>query len=265
MNALIGHYDRRYYAQVMGPLLHDEQYYQIKARSAAQTYFGRFRRPLGKILEYGCGIGQNIAALDDAVGFDVSEAARSECRRRGIATIDRQEDIPPRHFDYVLCRHVLEHVEHPLALVRELLNYLGDGGRLILVVPKEGHRSVPFEPDVNRHLYCWNFRTLNNLIWSAGGEPLVNRVEPMFGRRIHVPLQPVRHLFGFRAYYQCARLAGWCVNEPELVVHCRVCRREAPTVNLGDVPAAAEPVSLDRPATYNVGRPGDTTTLTEPG
>lgn len=205
----------------MAPLLRDEDYYQLKARCAAVTYFGRFPKPYGKILEYGCGIGQNIACLDDAVGYDISSAATLECRRRGVATIDRREDIPRRHFDYVLCRHVLEHVEHPLSLVKELLSYLRADGRLILVLPRERHRAASFDPDVNRHLYCWNFRTINNLIWAAGGVAVWNRTEPMFGSRIHLPLQPVRRLFGFATFLRAARFAGWLVNEPELVVHCQ--------------------------------------------
>lgn len=228
MNFVSRHYDAQYFSRVMAPLMRDDEYYQLKSVCAAVTYFGRFPRPYGKILEYGCGIGQNIANLEGAVGYDISAAATLECQRRGVATIARRDDIPRQHFDYVLCRHVLEHVEQPLALVQELLGYLRDEGRLILVVPQERHRPASFDPDVNRHLYCWNFRTINNLIWSAGGVSVFNRVEPMFGRRIHLPLQPLRRMCGISAYLRLARAAGWLMNEPELVVHCR--KRGAETV-----------------------------------
>lgn len=213
------HYNRHYIESVFQPLLDDDDYYATKARCAAQVYFGPFPQPLGPILEYGCGIGQNLAALPAAIGFDVNPAARDECRRRGIAVLDSREAIPKQHFRFVLCRHVLEHVDQPLELLRELLEYLTPDGRLILVLPVESHRHTGFTPDVNRHLYCWNFRTINNLIWQAGGQPIYNAYEPMFGRRIHRPLKPILRHCGLATYLFFARWLGRCVAEPEQIIH----------------------------------------------
>lgn len=196
MNASSVYYNRRYFDAVAADLLEDSEFYRIKSRCAARLYFRDFPKPYGRIFEYGCGLGQNIAALETAVGFDVSPDALAACRRRHVATIDDEVSIPRRAFDYVLCRHVLEHVDQPLRLIQRLLGYLQDDGRLILVSPCERHRRVSMEPDVNRHLYCWTFRTINNLIWQAGGIPIHNQYEPMFGARTYAAFRPLWRLAG---------------------------------------------------------------------
>ena len=217
--SITAHYDQRYYDQVLGRMLRDADFYRRRTWCSQQTYLGRFPQPLGNILEYGCGAGQNIAGLEGAVGSDVSPDALRLCQQRGIATISRPEEIPLRHFDLVLCRHVLEHVAYPIDTLRELLSYLAPRGVLILVVPRETHGVVSLRPDVNRHLYSWNFRTLNNLINAAGGVPLENRVEPMFGPRCDTALRPLLPLVGLPGYYRLGRLAGRLLRQFELVAH----------------------------------------------
>lgn len=221
MQAAPAHYDRDYYHAVLRRMLDDEGYYLTKARCAARLYFGEFPRPYGNILEYGCGIGQNFAALDQAVGYDASPAALAFCRQRRLATIDREADIPLRHFHFVLCRHVLEHVESPLTVLRSLFSFLRDDGRLILVLPHEAHYRADLQPDLHRHLYCWNFRAINNLLFQAGGVPVSNRYEPMFGPRTYGLLRPVLRLAGLSAYCRLGRLVGRLLGHRELVVQAR--------------------------------------------
>jgi SAM-dependent methyltransferase/uncharacterized membrane protein YbhN (UPF0104 family) len=219
--AAVEHYAHGYHSALLSRMMSDAEYYEIKAFCAARQYFGRFPAPHGRILEFGCGIGQNIAALTDAVGYDVSPEAVEECTRRGIATIAQVDDIPEGHYDFVLCRHVLEHVEQPLDVLRQLLSYLRTDGTLILVLPKEGHRRVPLDVDIHRHLYCWTFRTINNLIHLADGVPVFNAWEPMFGVRTHVLLRPLLGTLGQDAYYRMARLAGHVFGDTELVIHAK--------------------------------------------
>jgi SAM-dependent methyltransferase len=223
------YYDVGYHSTIHKHLLEDDNYFRSRAEAAARLYFGRFERPLGNILEYGCGIGQNIACLENAVGFDVSSEALEACRRRGIPTISNPSDIPVNHFHYVLCRHALEHVEQPLKVIRELLTYLRPDGTLILVLPKEKHSVVPLEPDLNQHLYCWNFRTINNLISRGGGIPVENHYQNVLGYRA---LLPIRKMFGRSAYYHLTRLVGRVYSISELVVHVR--RKLDATLQGGD-------------------------------
>lgn len=221
MSLATAHYNEHYYGSLVRELLQDPEYYRTKAHCAARLYFGSFPRPYGRILEFGCGLGQNIADLEDAVGYDVSPEAIQRCRERDIAVIPCEQDIPRGRFRYVLCRHVLEHVESPLAVLRQLFSYLSEDGRLILVLPKEGHRRVPLAPDIHRHLYCWNFRAINNLIALAGGQAVQNWYEPMFGPRTYRLLRPVLRLAGLSTYYHLGRLVGRLLRQTEIVIHAR--------------------------------------------
>ena len=223
MGNVTAHYNRDYIDQKFAELLQDDALYQLRSQCAARTYFGDLTESSARVLEYGCGIGQSIASLPQAVGFDVNFEALQECRRHGVAVTDRPEDIPRNYFDRVLCRHVLEHVENPLATLRELLAYLAPGGQLVLVLPKEPHGRVSLKPDINRHLFSWNFRCINNLVHAAGGKPITNEYHPMFGPRSDYFLRPLYRWAGLAAYYHTGRLVGRILNQFEMVIRVTRC------------------------------------------
>lgn len=221
MTQVTDHYQSGYHRELFNPLIEDERLYRTKALSAERAYFGPFTKPYGQVLEYGCGIGYNIACIDGAVGYDVSRVALAYCEQFGIKTVDRADDICTGHFDYILCRHVLEHVERPLDLLSDLFSYLKDDGVLILVLPKERHRTVPLERDIHRHLYCWTFQTINNAIFAAGGHPVSNSYGPTFGPRTHRLLSPLLGTLGHAPYYHAGRVVGRCLGFIELIIHAR--------------------------------------------
>jgi len=199
-------------------LLEDDEYFYARAEAAARLYFGKMKRPLGKILEYGCGAGQNIATIEDAVGYDVSAEAVEACKRRKIGTIASAREIPRDYFDIVFCRHVLEHLEHPLHVLRDLFGYCKRDGLVVLVLPKEKHRRVDCAPDENQHLYCWNFRCINNLIHRAEGTVLSNGYAHVVG---YHTLLPLRRILGKWVYFYMTQLAGWVYSVSELVIHAK--------------------------------------------
>jgi hypothetical protein len=82
----------------------------------------------------------------------------------------------------VFCRHVLEHLEQPLEAINQMRELMGPNGELYLVLPKEEHYSVNIAPDTDQHLYCWNFRALNNLVFRSGLTPYVNSYRYSLGR-----------------------------------------------------------------------------------
>ncbi len=207
-------YESGYHSRRHARLMEDERYFLARAAAAAHLYFPGSLSSL-RIFEFGCGIGQNIAALPEAAGWDVSAEARESCKRRGLKVFDRLEDAPQGAWDIVFCRHALEHIEHPLDALRLMRPLLKPGGELYLIVPKEGHRQSSLKPDLNQHLYCWNFRALNNLLIRAGYRPFSNRYLHSWG---YGYLLPLRRLLGQRAYELAARAAGWICRNGEIVV-----------------------------------------------
>ncbi len=124
------------------------------------------------VFEYGVGSGWNLAALKCAQrsGCDVSDFLAPTVREQGIEFITDSREVKDDSVDVGLCHHTLEHVEAPLAVLRELRRVVRRGGTLLVFVPFENERRYqrhnPAEP--NHHLYAWNVQTLGNLVAAAG-------------------------------------------------------------------------------------------------
>ncbi len=211
-------YDRGYHSERHVHLIHDHEYFWARAKASADLYFSK-QEQLKRIFEYGCGIGQGIAALSNAAGWDVSSEAREVCHSRNLRVYDILEAVPRKAWDIVFCRHVLEHLENPLEHLTAMKELIANGGELFLVLPREGHGTAPFLPDLNQHLFCWNFRTINNLLARAGFAPYVNQYEYVLGYRV---LLPVRQWLGPGAYFWATRFIGFLKRNGELIVRARV-------------------------------------------
>ena len=121
-----------------------------------------------KILDYGCGFGQNVFLFKNAVGFDISEYSVSFCREKGIQATTNPADLIDESFDYAFSSHALEHHPYPKEMLETIKAKLKTGRYLILVIPHERHGRASLTMDFNQHLYCWNFTTINNLLITCG-------------------------------------------------------------------------------------------------
>jgi SAM-dependent methyltransferase len=145
----------------------NDTYYNARAKIALKKFFGGIDLDT-KILDYGCGLGQNIYYLPNATGYDISSFGVEFCRRKGINATNNLDEIENDHFDVVFSSHVLEHHPHPKVMLEEMYSKLKKGKKLVLVVPFERHGKGSFEYDLNQHLYTWNFQAINNLLLSVG-------------------------------------------------------------------------------------------------
>jgi SAM-dependent methyltransferase len=120
------------------------------------------------VLEYGVGMGWNLAALRCArrIGYDVADFVADDLRQRGIEFVADTRPLAAGSCDVVLCHHALEHMLRPADDLAEMRRLLKPGGRLLLFVPYEKERRYrryrADEP--NHHLHSWNVQTLANLV-----------------------------------------------------------------------------------------------------
>ena len=69
----------------------------------------------------------------------------------------------------VFSSHVLEHVDNPLEVIKQMKQKLKRGGKFILVLPVDRQRYPPnFKLEVSQHLYAWTFSSINNLLMKNG-------------------------------------------------------------------------------------------------
>lgn len=109
----------------------------------------RNAKEAGKVLEVGCGAGQFIRAIKklrpelDCFGADISREAIAIAKNRndGVSySLSEAESLPypDNFFDAVLIFDVLEHVENPAQILREVRRVLKPGGIFYAFVPCEG-------------------------------------------------------------------------------------------------------------------------------
>lgn len=176
------------------------------------------------VLDFGCGGGYLLGAISCAAryGVELNPDARSEARKGATVYADIDELPPNVLFDVIISHHCLEHVEHPLEVLRKLRPRLKPGGKAVFVVPSESwlRQRVYQEDDINRHLYTWTPLSLGNLFACAGF--CVERVDLLCHRwlpkahRIHplVPASVFRSLCKIWAWLTRIRLVRIVASRP---------------------------------------------------
>lgn len=173
------YYEEEYHLNRHNHLYKDEEYYFIRAKVALRLFFKGIKKS-SKVLEYGCGLGQNIFLVNNSVGYDVSKFSLDFCRKKGVRTVDNLKHLERYgKFDVVLSCEVLEHLENPLEALKEMNLQLKERGKLVLILPiekrKEPSHFYNYRPnlfDYNQHLYSWNFQSITNLLMRAGFYPI---------------------------------------------------------------------------------------------
>jgi SAM-dependent methyltransferase len=128
--------------------------------------------PGDRVLDFGCGTGGLLAALDVAerTGVEVSEPARREAEAKGLRMAASTSELGDSTADVVISNHALEHSLTPLDELRELHRVLRAGGKLVLWLPLDDWRAQrrPHADEPNHHLYTWTPQLLHNLLEEAG-------------------------------------------------------------------------------------------------
>lgn len=97
-----------------------------------------------KILDIGCGAGtisRYLVERNEVHGLDSSQAAVEQARKRGIKAqvFDVTNRLPFEDaiFDIVICKDLLEHLENPQKVLKEIKRVLRTGASLWVSVPNQ--------------------------------------------------------------------------------------------------------------------------------
>jgi SAM-dependent methyltransferase len=164
---------------------YDEEYWtsQKSANQFAGLYKGDLlrhlfpKKHLESVLEFGSAGGYIVSKLPASLkaGVEVSQFARAHAQKQNPEAryYERLDEVatPAGGFEVIYTTSVIEHVDCPLCMLRQMRTMLQPGGRLIVGIKNDGadpaqvrwHRG-----DRNHHIYTWNELLLGNLIQSAG-------------------------------------------------------------------------------------------------
>jgi SAM-dependent methyltransferase len=175
--------DRMHYAPGYENALHFSPRFQTYAEDLARGLVDRFDLKGRAVIEIGCGDGHMldlIAAqgVATATGFDPSMAEKDTpyTRRDGVSIVPEyfRSDQLDRPFDAILCRHVLEHLDAPLALMQDIRRAIGDRDvPVYFEVPNAGWmlEAVSMWDVIYEHFGYWTAPAITTLFRRAGFEP----------------------------------------------------------------------------------------------
>jgi SAM-dependent methyltransferase len=130
----------------------------------------------GKVLDIGCGFGDFLALFDENAwvkyGTDISTYALEQASKKGVITT--LPDNPDDFFDLIVFRGTIQHLDEPLVMMRQCVQWLKPGGYMVfLATPNIGgiyYRLFQDLPmlDPSRNFMLVSDRILGHVLTNLG-------------------------------------------------------------------------------------------------
>jgi len=214
-------YDKEYIRKMFGRMIDDKYCYYARGEVVFRDVFSYEFNPNSRVLEFGCGIGQNLVKIKNKYGYDINKTIYPFLKEQGFILYNSEEEIPDDYFDEILVHNVLEHLPNPLETLKILRTKLKRNGKIRVLVPRlsYNHKIRDWKSDINdtidRHYYGWTHYELNYLLNQAGFENLVNE---FVYRKGYERLIWFYKWLGFSIYYFLVKLSGRVKGHFDLMV-----------------------------------------------
>lgn len=160
--------------------LSDRHWWLVGRRAIFRETLHRHLRPATgprRVLDAGCGTGTNLEMLSEfgeVWGVEASPIALEAAHRRTqrpsnlvLGTLPGTNLDPSLRFELITLLDVLEHLDEPVAALKELRGRLAPNGQLLVTVPAfQFLWSV--HDDQNQHRLRYDLRTLSGQLSQAG-------------------------------------------------------------------------------------------------
>lgn len=121
-------------------------------------------------LDVGCGIGDFIKFMGCGIGIDINNQTIEYCKKQGLNVRLMKNNIIPfdnNTFETVILDNVIEHIEEPKDLFREIYRVMSFRANIIIGVP--GTKGYMHDND---HKVFYNHNKLQNLLNSFNFEEI---------------------------------------------------------------------------------------------
>jgi len=126
-----------------------------------------------RVLDVGCGWGRELVRLKNAVGMDVSlpflKTAKNYVKNDVVLTDAHHLPFRESSFDFIVISEVLEHVDSPPRVLRELRRVMKKKGKLLIQTP---NKALTFGRLISSekcgHVHEFEFQELKNMLESFG-------------------------------------------------------------------------------------------------
>jgi 2-polyprenyl-3-methyl-5-hydroxy-6-metoxy-1,4-benzoquinol methylase len=163
---------------IVNKLYHTVRNYTLKSK--IQMVSGYVSR--GTILDYGCGTGMFLSAINKAgwetFGMEPDDSARKMASERGLNVFSDKDRVSAcvtdKKFNAITLWHVLEHVTDMPETLSFFKNKLNKDGVLIIAVPNHASYDAEYYKefwaayDVPRHLHHFDIKSMTSLVEQAG-------------------------------------------------------------------------------------------------
>ena len=128
----------------------------------------------GDVLDFGAGVGLAAVCLQEK-GFtpyavEASQAFLKFHKKLKITSAESLSALPveKNRFDLILLKDVLEHVDHPVDLLQEILAYVKPSGYFYIRVPNVYHYQFHWSIDTKSHINHFSPQKLMDLMQAHG-------------------------------------------------------------------------------------------------
>jgi len=127
--------------------------------SSAMDILRKYNLKHGQLLDFGAGQGAFAKALRDNFKFTLHGVdlmfTEAEQVNWYVQDLNRPLQFKEDQFDVVTCIEVIEHLENPRRVVRDLFRVLKPGGRCILTTPNNDNWRAVLSYVVNGHFFAF--------------------------------------------------------------------------------------------------------------
>lgn len=206
-------YNLDYHKDKFGKIIDNDEGYRARGEFVSSEIFKDNFKEGSKVLEFGCGVGQNLIKIKNAYGYDINKKLYPLLNKKGIKTFNTLKEIPDKFFDEILLSMVLEHLQNPIKTINLLKRKLKGGGNIRIIVPK---LNYDFKKDLNKsidgHIFGWSFYELNYLLNYCGFVNILNKKLYNRGYERFVPL----YRFGLYPFF--VKNIGRLLNQFDILV-----------------------------------------------